>query len=249
MTTSEQTRAGLSPRSRGLKRRGSVTDGVIDAIVSLLRSGRYRSGDRLPSEWELVKQLGVGRSAVREALRELSALDLVDVQPGRGTFVANLRPDLLVRPDAIKSELDRALVGELLEVRQIIEPEAAALATVRATSADLDRLAHDVDRLAEAVDVGYAPPEDLGFHVDILRATRNTALTRLAGAVVGFYQRYALLPTTQDVVEHGAILHAMQHRDAQAARSAMSSHLHGDAVTGGLQALATRSPSARARDR
>ena len=214
----------------------SVTDHVIEAVFDMLRSGQYRTGDRLPSEWELVEQLGAGRSAVREGTRELAALGVVDVQPGRGTFVRSLRPDLLVRPD-LKHEVDRALIREFLEVRQIIEPAAAALAALRATDAELERLAYDVDRLSEAVNVGYLPPEDLGFHLNIVRATHNTALTRLAGANVSFYQRDEALPTDRDVREHRMVLEAMRARDPDEAQRAMHAHLFSETELRGIGAI------------
>lgn len=222
-----------SQRSPQRGRATSATEQVVKAIFEMLRSGHYRAGDRLPSEWNLVDQLGVGRSAVREGIRELAALDLIDVQPGRGTFVRSLRPDLLVRPDGLKSEVDRALLREFLEVRAIIEPAAAALAAARTTDVDLDRLAHDVERLAEAIHVGYRPPEDLGFHLDLVRATHNTALTRLAGAIVSFYQRDEALPSERDVREHQSVLERIRARDPEGARDAMRAHLeHESALRG-----------------
>ena len=88
-----------------------VTRQVVDSLYQLLRSGDYVVGARLPSEWELAGSLHVGRSAVREAIRELVALGLVELRPGRGTYVRSLRPDLLAfclqpRPD------DAADVGD-----------------------------------------------------------------------------------------------------------------------------------------
>lgn len=237
MTTSDRSSVDLREPHPRAPRGTSVTKQVVDAIFDMVRSGRYRTGDRLPSEWELVERLGVGRSAVREAIRELAALDVVDVQPGRGTFVQSLRPDRLVRPDEIRADVDRAVVREFLEVRQIVEPEAAARAAVRATATDLDRLTHDVERLDEAVNIGYRPPEDLGFHLDIVRATHNTALTRLAGAIVSFYQRDEALPTERDVREHRAILEAIRNRDVDTAREAMRNHLQSETVLRGMEGL------------
>jgi GntR family transcriptional repressor for pyruvate dehydrogenase complex len=231
------------PRERSTSRQGrqrsaSVTDQVIEAVLTLLRSGRYRIGDRLLSEWELVRQLGVGRSAVREALRELAALGVVDIHPGRGTFVRSLRPDLLMRPDLLAPEVNRALIREYLEVRQIVEPGAATLAAVRADDADLLRMTTDIDCLAKAVNMGYRPPEDLGFHLDIVRATHNTALTRIAASIVSYYQRDEHLPTERDVREHLAILQAIRERDPDRAREAIRSHLDSETamMEGGVEA-------------
>jgi GntR family transcriptional regulator, transcriptional repressor for pyruvate dehydrogenase complex len=152
-------------------------------------------------------------------------LELVEIRPGRGTFVRSLRPDLLLRPDTFNDVLDSAVKRELLEVRRILEPAAAALAAVRATDAEIERLRYDVDRLRDAVRVGYRPPEDLGFHLNVVRATHNTALSRVAGAIVGFYERDAMLPTKSDTVEHGAVCEAIARHDAEAARELMRDHL------------------------
>jgi GntR family transcriptional repressor for pyruvate dehydrogenase complex len=201
--------------------------------LELLRSGHYREGDRLPSEWQLVEELNIGRSAVREAIRELLALGVVEVRAGRGTFVRSLRSDLLLRPETFDDVLETIVRRELLEVRRIVEPESAALAAVRASAPEVARLYEDVERLRDAVRAGYRPPEDLGFHLDVVRATHNASLVRVAGAIVGFYERDHVLPTDRDVWEHAAIAEAIARRDFVAARRLMHEHLTvGGAVEG-----------------
>ena len=215
-----------SPRGRsGSAQRVSVTRQVLDALYGYLRSGQYRPGDRLPSEWQLVDTLGVGRSAVREAVRELVTLDLVEIRPGVGTFVKRIRPDLLLRSDSFGDTVDAAVRRELLEVRLIVEPAAAVLAAGRASDYDLSRLRHDVDRLREAVRAGFRPPEDLGFHLDVVRATHNPSLARVAGAIVSFYERDTVLPTDADVSDHTAVYEAIVNGDGTRAREAMLEHL------------------------
>src|SRR5258707_2500571 len=131
MVASEEGRAARSRRESTPNRvsskdaisrsiRPTVTRQVVEALYNMLRSGRYREGDRLPSEWELVETLQVGRSAVREAIRELVTLDLIQLEPGRGTFVKSLRPDLLLREDSFNDIVATAVKRELLEVRLII---------------------------------------------------------------------------------------------------------------------------------
>jgi GntR family transcriptional repressor for pyruvate dehydrogenase complex len=216
---------GIPP---GAAQRVTVTRRVVDALLGMLSSGDYRVGDRLPSEWQLVRQLSVGRSAVREAVRELVTLDLVEVRRGQGTFVRTLRPDLLVRPETFAGSVEQAVRHELLEVRRIVEPEAAALAAERRTPEELERLVHDVGRLREAVSVGFRPPEDLGFHLDVVRATHNASLARLTAAIVSYYARDDTLPTRRDVDEHGAILDAIRRARAEEARRGMLDHLRAE---------------------
>jgi GntR family transcriptional repressor for pyruvate dehydrogenase complex len=205
---------------------------VADALCGMLRSGSYRVGDRMPSEQELGTELGVSRSTVREAVRELTSLGVLEIQHGRGTFVRSLRPDLLLRGDILLEHPNDRIREELLEVRGIVEPEAASLAATRATEEEIERLRYDVERLAEAIGRGMAPPEDLGFHLDLVRATHNAALWRVSGAIISFYQWDGHLPTEQDVIDHRAIYEAVRDRDAARARQAMRNHLAGPTVAG-----------------
>ena len=207
--------------------RVSVTRQVVDVLYEDLRTGMYKPGDRLPSEQELASSLGVGRSAVREAVRELLALNVLEIRPGRGTFVLRMRADLLLRPDSFHQALERNVALELLEVRMIVEPAAAALAATRATEADIKRLTRDVERLREAVHEKPAtkPPEDLGFHLDLVRAAHNSALHRISSAIIAFYEHDEANPTIRDYNEHRAVLRAIEKRDPGAARRAVEGHL------------------------
>ena len=121
--------------------------------------------------------------------------------------------------------MDQAIRHELLEVRKIVEPEAAALAALRRAPAEIDRLDHDIARLREAVSVGFRPPEDLGFHLDVVRATHNASLARLTAAIVSYYARDDTLPTQRDVAEHSAVAAAIRDGRPEAARQLMLDHL------------------------
>ena len=137
---------------------------AADMLCAMLRSGAYRVGDRLPSEPELGAEFGVSRSTVREAVRELMSLGVLEIEHGRGTFVRSLRPDLLLRRDSLLDHGNDRIREELLEVRGIVEPEAAALAAERASEEDVERLHYDVERLAEAVGRGViGRPRTSGF--------------------------------------------------------------------------------------
>jgi DNA-binding FadR family transcriptional regulator len=206
----------------------SVTRQVVDALYGALRSGHYKAGDRLPSEQQLGESLGVGRSAVREGIRELLALDLLEVRRGKGTFVRELRRDLMLRPESFHQAVQRNVALELLEVRLIVEPAAAALAAARATGADLERLRRDVARLEAQLSSGLRPPEDLGFHLDLVRAAHNSALHRISSAIIAYYDHDEKAPTERDVREHRAVLEAIAAQDGEAAQRAMKAHLEAE---------------------
>jgi GntR family transcriptional repressor for pyruvate dehydrogenase complex len=206
-------------------RKANATRIVVDALMQLLRSGSYAIGDRLPSEWELTRLCSVGRSAVREAIRETVALGLVEVRAGKGSYVRTLRPDLLIQPGAFDDNNVARAAAELLEVRVIFEPEAAALAAIRATDDEIEQIRHDAKMLEEAVAIGFRPPEDLGFHLDVIRAAHNQALLRVGGAIVSFYARDDFMPTAVDVTDHWNIFTAIRGHDAGKARETMREHL------------------------
>lgn len=205
--------------------RVSVTRQVVDILYEALHSGRYRPGDRLPSEHELAASLGVGRSALREAIRELLTLDLLEIRAGRGTFVRPMRPELLLDRSSFHGVLNQRIAVELLEVRFAIEPEAAVLAARRATQDDLQRLKRDVEQLQLGIERGLRPPEDAGFHIDVVRATHNSSLLRLSTAIMDFYEHDDAVPTPEDLQDHKAICDAIEQGDEDEARERMRKHL------------------------
>lgn len=217
----------LTGSGRGLTE-GTLTQHVADALFQLLRSGACKLGDRLPSEQALAAQLGVGRSTVREAVHHLLTLGLLEIRRGRGTYVRLLDAELLVNRHDFQDALNRSIKMELLEVRRLVEPGAAGLAASRATQNDIERLARDVDRIKQAVQVGYRPPEDLGFHLDVVRATHNSALSKVSYAIISFYAHDNALPTDRDVKEHRHIFEAIRDHDSNRARTWMAKHLEAE---------------------
>jgi GntR family transcriptional repressor for pyruvate dehydrogenase complex len=209
---------------------------VLDQLLAQIRNGSLRPGDRLPGEYELMRRLGVGRSSVREALRGLITLGLVETKPSRGAVVlartgsplAHLRPyqESIVH-------LQKWAVLDLLEVRESLEGQAAELAAERATPADLvaiERAALDVEkRIAEGHTYFRA---NTVFHLAIARASHNSVLAEslqyLLKEVRAFRERLMREIkgiTARDMAEHRAIREAIQRRKPAGARAAMVRHI------------------------
>src|SRR3981189_1967029 len=146
--------ANGSRRRRGAARAPSVTDDAIDKIRELIVSGSWGPGDRLPKESELAAQLGLSRNSLREAVRALSQLRVLEVRQGDGTYVTSLEPELLLESTSFVSHL---LVGEsaleLFEVRRLLEGAAAALAAARIDEAGKEALRTKLERMIESVTV------------------------------------------------------------------------------------------------
>src|SRR5271156_5855627 len=136
-----------SLRSGGV-RAVAVTDEAIEKIKGMIPSGALRAGDRLPREADLAAELGLSRSSLREAVRALSLVNILDVRRGDGTYVTSLEPRLLLEALSFIVDFHRDdTVLELLQVRRILEPAATAMAAERITEAETDGLRKLLDSI------------------------------------------------------------------------------------------------------
>jgi GntR family transcriptional repressor for pyruvate dehydrogenase complex len=206
---------------------------IVQQIEESVLKGTLKEGDQLPAERELAQQFGVSRTAVREAIRALHEKGLVDAYPGRGTFVANRNSN------SLRQSLDRILksgqsdrAAYLVEIREILEPEIAALAAARADDQDLatmreavsvmDNARRDADAFIEA---------DLDFHLSLAEAAANPFILSLIDSIVALLREQRMRIFYVDggpergQVHHKRILDAIERRDALGAREAMQAHL------------------------
>ncbi len=159
---------------------GSPASAVARQLVTLLTTGELAPGSRLPSERVVAEQLGVGRSAVREALAALEILGIVQIRPGSGTYLQGGTSDLLPTTLSWGLMLASNRTRELLEVRSSLERTAAILAAQRADAAQLDELQEYLERQRIALDDPQAFIEaDVRFHVLLARAAGNDVLADL----------------------------------------------------------------------
>lgn len=211
---------------------GTPVSEVARRLMDLFTSGSVVSGTRLPPERRLAATLGVGRSAVREALAALEILGIVDVRPGSGTYLRGAASELL--PQTLRWGL---LIGErrtaqLLELREGLEIYVARLAAMRAEEAILDRMEQIVERMRETVtELAEFARADLDFHHALAEAAGNETLTDQVHVVRSLLQVYADRAVhdrehaARAVAEHEAVLEAVRARDADGAASAMAVHM------------------------
>lgn len=216
-------------------KRGSVgvTDEAIVQIKNMIVSGELEPGDRLPKESELATKLGLSRSSLREAVRALTFVRILDVRQGDGTYVTSLAPELLLEAVSFVVDFHRDdSVLHFLEVRRIVEPAAIALATRLAGQEDIVALERFLDPgLAQ-----LAPSEfvalDREFHASMVRLCANPVLVSLLDSIAGPVQRARVWRGTTDetskvrtLAEHGEILAAMLRRDPDVAAARSVSHI------------------------
>lgn len=206
---------------------------IVQQVEESIRKGQLKLGDQLPAERELAQRFGVSRTAVREAVKTLREKGLVEAYSGRGTFVTN------GTSHAIRQSLDLMIrinqqegLAHLAELRQILEPEIAALAaprieeqllsTMREAVAAMERSLHDPDAYVEA---------DLDFHLALAEAAGNPLILSLLDSIVGLLreQRGRIFNVhggpERGQYHHKRILAAIEQHDPDAAREAMRAHL------------------------
>ena len=207
-----------------------------ELLTSILR-GEIASGDALPSEDELASQFDVSRPVVREAVKELAVLGLVESRQGRSTRVTSqddwnhFAPELLVARSEVGAVDDFLL--ELLELRRLIETGAAGLAAAHASDNDIERMSAQYSRMeASLTDLERFTDADIAFHAALLSATGNHLLTRLIemiGPVLRIGRRISLERRPDGPADsqrgHRRVLDAIRDGDPVEAREAMREHL------------------------
>ncbi len=215
-------------------RREPLATEIARRLVEYLLSGQVGPGERMPSERQLAQAFGVGRSAMREAIKSLSLIGLVEVRHGDGTYLRKTEGSLL--PQVIEWGL---LLGEprtrdLVEARQKIESIIAGLAAERRSEADLAELRVLLARMEEqshdAGDPAAFVEADVGFHLRLAEAARNTALRDVLAGVQALLRVWigrviAAGNRHLSYLEHVPILEAVERGDPAAAQAAMEAHM------------------------
>ena len=213
----------------------AVTDEAIEKIKEMIVSGRLRPGQRLPREVDLAAQLGLSRNSLREAVKALSLIRVLDVRQGDGTYVTSLEPTLLL--DALSFVVDvhhDASVLEFLEVRRFLEPQAVALAATRIDAAEVDALRAHLSLVSAASTAEDLVANDLEFHRRIAVASGNSVLCSLLESLAGPTMRGRIWRglTQEDAwerthAEHHAILDALADGRPAVARAWAEVHVAG----------------------
>lgn len=210
--------------------RQKLTETVAQQLLTAI--AELEPGARVPSERELTRDLGVGRSTVREALNGLALMGLVEIRHGQGVFVL-AREGTEGASDVLQRALTKGLTKEFLEARLVIEVEIAGLAAQRRTDADLARIEDTIVELEQAGDapVNQALKPAAEFNVAVAEAAHNEVLAAVEESFVTLMlERAGELYATDgfrawDIQEHRSILEAVRASDAELARQRMREHI------------------------
>lgn len=199
-----------------------LADQVIQQLQEKISLGIFKPGDKIPTEPELMRLFGVGRSTIREAVRVLAQAGLLEVRQGNGTYVLNITNSL----EPLEHRLRRAKILEVYEVRRILELEIAKLAAQRRTDDDLVQMHESLNKRYEASSVNNNSDfvyNDLAFHFAIAVASQNSVLIDLyksfsnvlrdaLGELVSDQELYR-----NQISIHEQLLDAIERKDAKAA--------------------------------
>jgi GntR family transcriptional repressor for pyruvate dehydrogenase complex len=209
-----------------------IYEEVVSQVHELIKEGRFKAGDQLPSERELAETFKVSRTSVREALRALETQGLVISRTGMGTFVADLPIESLVAPLAKLLIEEKHALADVFELRKLIEPQIASLAAERATAGDIDRMYRLLDKQREQVERGATGVEaDSELHFAIGQATQNQAIKKLVFGLLDVLSKSREESLQTDarreasIESHRAIVAAIENHDQGGAREAMTRHI------------------------
>jgi len=215
-----------------LDQRESVSRELTRKLVDhLVRDGQLQPGDRLPSERQLAEMLGIGRAAVREALKSLAFLGLIEVRQGAGSYVKEPDSDLLPQIIEWGMLLGERKVMDLIEARSYIETAVSSLAAERRNEADLRTIERHLNAMSVAPTTSAFVDADIAFHLALADAAGNSVFSDILSSVQSLLRVWITrvideAGTTEPTHrEHFAVFGAVSVGDAAAARVAMQRHM------------------------
>ncbi|MBP2665452.1 MAG: FadR family transcriptional regulator [Firmicutes bacterium] len=208
---------------------------VMNQLVDLVKREEWVAGDKIPGELELARTFQVSRNCIREALKSLAHVGVLESKPGLGTFLSQDAKRNIHTMELGNFMRDDNSLRELMEVRLMIEPQLVQVVAERATEQELEELRMTVERTVKAVhDNQYSMQVGLAFHMGLVHITKNRILTRIFNSISEelTVQRGLLLLShpdahylLQELQEHEDIYNCLKNRDGAKAREIMELHL------------------------
>ncbi|KEH97885.1 FadR/GntR family transcriptional regulator [Clostridium massiliodielmoense] len=211
-----------------------VYEQVINQIKDMIQDGTLKKGDKLPSERDLVDKLEVSRTSIREALRVLEIVGIVECKQGEGNFVRTDFNDTLLEPLSIMFMLNDCTLQEIFELRKVIEIETAALAAKKITESQLDDMRSILDTIKTSGDEDEKVKLDTQFHYSIAKASQNFLIVSIINAVSTLMDSFIedarkniISNLHKEIIDkqHDKILEALNNHNPGEAADAMRTHL------------------------
>jgi len=211
---------------------GSLAKTVMEQIEEAMLNKELLPGDRLPTESELCKRVGVGKSSVREAIKMLEALGVIEIRQGDGTYIASSISERSINPLIFQLLIDYGNNADILELRSMFEPAYVLLAMEKASQEDINRIKKVQEEFKKKVGcVTQTADDDIAFHIAILEATHNAFIIRIGTTIMHLFlasitSSMKNIPQ-QAVTDHENILKAFIAKDKEALLSAVEQSFKG----------------------
>jgi len=209
-----------------------VSDEIVNQMKNLISEGTLKPGDQLPPERELIKEFGVSRPTLREALKSLAAMGFLEVKQAKRTFVKSMISERMQDPLSLLIKTDTQKIFDLIEVRKAMEAWSAFHAAQRATEEDVKQLESIIKEMKAAFDKGRSwEKEDADFHLAIAQATHNTIQTHIMSTIYDLLKEsVARVFTDRTKVkkllqQHYRIFSAIKNHSPEKARDRTLEHL------------------------
>jgi GntR family transcriptional regulator, transcriptional repressor for pyruvate dehydrogenase complex len=214
--------------------RQSLSDGLAERVRQLIQRGGFQPGDRLPSIADMARRFGVGHPTLREALKKLETLGIVNIRHGSGVYVGRDDNSLVISNPVFTGSITRRLLVDLVEARIPVELTTVELAAKNATAEDVEQMRQLLVRASESLDDdALLSSANMAFHRAIASASGNSVLSQLLEVLTNVFhdeQRVILNiygSRRRDHQEHLQILQAIEAGDSELAVSRMRAHLNG----------------------
>jgi len=210
----------------------SLAKNVMEQIEEAMVNKELLPGDRLPTEAELCKKMGVGKSSVREAIKMLEALGVIEIRQGDGTYIASSISGKSINPLVFQLLIDYGNNADIQELRSMFEPAYVLLAMEKATKKDIDNIKKIHENFKEKINLNIqTADDDIAFHLAILEATHNAFIIRIGAAIMHLFMASITssmknIPK-QAVTDHETILKAFVAKDREALMSAVKQSFKG----------------------
>ncbi len=219
-------------------KRHRLSADITEKILNMIKAGHFEAGEKLPNERQLATQLQVSRPSLREAMRSLAFMNIIEIRQGDGTYVSSLEPELLVEPLDFILAVGGVTNQHLLQARFIVEPQCAFIAAQKISQTQIELLRsiaeetlHTQDDLAQHADL------DIRLHAIIAQATENPLVLRFLASIAQLDKAARInglrnLPddlrrerTQCAYRDHLAIIANLEAHDPPKAQAAMTEHL------------------------
>ncbi|NLY74975.1 MAG: FadR family transcriptional regulator [Firmicutes bacterium] len=199
----------------------TVVQQIIDKITQSLIKGELKPGDRLPPEPELASQLGVSRTSLREALKTLSGLGVLNSRKRGGTFIATESSQSMINPLIFNLIIEKGSTDDLFELRVLLEVDAIELAIKKATDDDLKLLAAELEEFEKSIpsgDLRLLADLDFRFHLRVLQISNNSSFIKISKLIMQLFaypieEALKLIGPRQVLENHRALYQAIVDRD------------------------------------